>query len=679
MYTGRVCFAEGDDLIGNPKEMSRLQRPGGEMVVRLTPIRAGSRRRRRPWLTLVAVVVVIVGALAWRAGNLDAFSLSNDEGAYLMWAWLVHTGHPLYSETVSVSAPAFIVLLDAAYDLIGVSVVSGRLVVLGCLGLLLATLTASGRQFDSDAGTATGGWLAGAFAAAAFSVAPMAFYLSRMAMGEIPAVALAALSVWLAQVGMRRGQLAWLASSGAAFSLSLLTKAMNPLVVLPIGWLIVVGSDLNPLRSLSTQEGRRWWVRCAVWALAAAAPVFVCLVIYDPAAFYDQVIAFRFDLRAVYPLQIDKNLVWLDYFARQQWGIVVWAIAGLGLLIRRNRWRTLGTLLLWIAGAVVTVLTHSPLFAHHTIIVLPPLALLSGFAAGETWRCWKTRRYRWVAWGLAGGGAFVMALPGAIAANGEVLNARFGREADAIAVLGQVTRPGDAVISDNLLLAFMAGRQTPAPLGDLAQVAIDSGRQTSERLIAISEAYPVEAVANWALRLPHLGTYMQWVQDNYLVRRIWDNQHVIYFGRKVALDQVPNRRHQSFAEGVNLIGFAARREPRRASEGGAVLETDLFWQAERAIGQDYTVFVHLYDTAGRLVASHDGAPVYGYLPTSDWPVGQIVRDRHDIQLPDDLASGDYRLMAGLYDAATGERLRLTAGGDEESDMAELLTITFAGQ
>lgn len=673
MYTGRVCFVEGDSHIGDPKAQSGLQSPAGQLVGGLTPARSTPRRR---WLPLAAVVLVIVGALAWRAGNLDAFSLSNDEGAYLMWAWLAHTGHPLYSETVSVSAPAFIVLLDVAYDLAGVSLVSGRLVALACLAGLLATLTASGRQFDGDrAGTV--GWVAGAAAATAFGVAPLAFYLSRMAMGEIPAMALATLAVWLTQVGIRRGHLVWLALSGAAFSLSLLTKAMNPLVVLPIGWLMVVGSDLNRRLSLSTKGGRGWGVRCAVWFLSAAAPVLACLVVYDPAAFYDQVIAFRFDLRAVYPLQIEKNLVWLDYFVRQHWGIVVWAVVGVALLIRRNRWRTLGALLLWVAGAIVTVLTHSPLFVHHAIILLPPLVLLAGIAAGETWRWWQAQRYRWAAWGLAGAGAFVIALPGAVTANHEVLSARFGREADAITLLKQVTRPGDQVISDNLLLAFMAGRQTPPPFGDLAQVAIDSHRQTSERLIAISQAYPVEAVANWALRLPYLDAYMRWVEDNYLIRRVWDNQHVIYFGRKVSPDAVPNPRRQPFAEGMTLIGFAARRDEWPTSQAATVLETDLYWQAERAIDQDYTVFVHLYDAEGRLVASHDGHPVYGFLPTSQWLPGQIVRDRHDIQLPSDLPVGAYRLTAGLYNASTGQRLRLqNAPGAPATDMAELITITL---
>jgi hypothetical protein len=621
---------------------------------------------------MLVIALIVAGSLAWRVANLDSFSLSNDEGAYLMWAWLVHSGHPLYSETVSVSAPVFIVLLDLAFDLAGVSLLSGRAVALGCLALMLVTLAASARLFqpDDDGGS---GWLAGVTAAVVFSVAPLAFYLSRMAMGEIPAVALATLAVLFAQVGARHRQLTWPALSGGVFGLSLLTKALAPLVMLPIAWLIVWGPDRTPLHRPGTLWRGAWGVRLAVWVAAAAVPVLACLMVYDRAAFYDQVVAFRFDLRAAYPLQLDKNLVWLAYFAHQQWGIVIWAAAAVGLLIGRRRWRVLGVLLLWLLGAVVSVLAHSPLFAHHTIIILPPLAILAGLAASETWRWWRARHIAWSGLGLAGTCAFLVALPGAVSANSEVLGARFGREEDAIALLERVTRPADPVISDNLLLAFMAGRQTPPPFGDVAQVAIDSRRQTSERLIAISEAYPVEAVANWALRLPYLDAYMRWVEDNYLVRRTWDNQHIIYFGRKVRAEDVPNARRVKFDDGLILSGYAARPV---AGGNPAILETEMFWQAERTPTRDYTVFVHLYDSTGRLIASHDGPPVYGYMPTSQWPVGQVIPDRHDIPLPDGLPGGDYYLAAGLYDPATGARLALQADG---GDRVDLVTIALPGR
>jgi hypothetical protein len=35
----------------------------------------------------------------WRLQNIDAFGLTNDEGAYLMWSRLITEGYPLYTQT----------------------------------------------------------------------------------------------------------------------------------------------------------------------------------------------------------------------------------------------------------------------------------------------------------------------------------------------------------------------------------------------------------------------------------------------------------------------------------------------------------------------------------------------------------------------------------------------------
>jgi hypothetical protein len=632
------------------------------------------------WGWILLTLLLIAGSLVWRAGNLDAFSLSNDEGTHLMWAWLVHSGHPLYSETVSVQGPLFITLVEWAFDLIGVGVVSGRALVLAFLAATQLSLVWCGRLlYGQD--PAPAGWLTGIVAAVAFSVAPIAFSLSRLTMGEIPSLSLAVLAVMLTMVYARRGGWLWLLLSGLAFGLSLLVKALNPLLLLPVGWYI--------LSSYRRVARCGWAVRVAGWAIAALLPMAACLLLYDPAAFYDQVIAFRFDLRATYAPQLDKNLVWLVYFTRQQWGIVTLAAAGTVLLARRRVWHALVPLGLWLVGGLTTVLTHSPLFPHHTIILLPPLALLAGAAAAETWQLLVQRRWAWSGMGLVGAVAFLAAIPAMAQANQETLSAGFGREADAIAFLQRVTRPEDNVISDNLLLAFMAARQTPPPLGDLAQVAIDSGRQTSARLIAISEAYPVEAVADWALRLPYLADYMQWVDEHYLVRHVWDNHHIIYFGRKVASDAVPNPRRIRFEHGIEMVGFQARlaNHDGRTSEVSKTsdvlwrdqpdaLQVTVFWDVSGSVAQDYTVFVHLYDGRGELVASHDGPPLYGYLPTSQWAAGEIVPDRHTIPLPPQLEAGEYRLAVGMYDAATGERIGVTdIQGSVIGDHVDLVDIT----
>ncbi|MGQ9502854.1 MAG: hypothetical protein ACUVSF_00285 [Anaerolineae bacterium] len=614
---------------------------------------------RGRWGWLIWLVLLVAAALAWRVPNLDAFSLSNDEGAHLTWAWLLHEGHPLYSETVLVWTPLLFVLLDWAYDLLGVGVVSGRALVLAFLVLACATLAWSAWLFYAQEDEPTS-WLAVLVTILVFMLAPIVFRLSRMAMGEVPAVALAIFAVALAQMYARRSTWIWLLFSGLLYSMSLLVKAVNPLIVLLIIWLVV------------TKPGQASWrsriARMAVWGAAALVPLALCFVFYDPIAFYDQVVAFRLQLRSVYPLQIERNLFQLVDFWRQHWGIVVLAVCGGVLLARRARWRTLIPLGLWlVGGGILPLIIHSPLFYQHTIILLPQLALLCGGAAA-TWQLLRERRWLWGSLGAISAIVLIWSVPGMVWANNEVLQARFGREAEAVTLLQRVTRPDDAVISDNLMLTFMAQRKPPPPFGDLAQVAIDSGRQTSRRLIALSETYRVEAVANWALRLPQLTEYMEWVECHYLVRRAWDDHHVLYFARKVTANEVPQRRPAMFEEGIALVGFDAQLD-----EAATWLRVTVFWQAMRALRRDLTVFVHLYDAAGRLVASHDGQPVYGYLPTTRWPVDELIPDRHDFPLPADLPAGDYVLTTGLYDPVNGTRLAVTVDGQAVDQRAVTLT------
>lgn len=601
---------------------------------------------------LVALVVLV--SIVWRAGNLNAFSLSNDEGAYLMWAWLVHSGHPLYSETVSVSAPFFIVALGWAFELAGVSLATGRALVLAFLGLALISLAGAGKLLH--------GWLAGLLAAVIFSLAPLAFLLSRMAIGEIPSLALASLAITLALTYWRYGGKGWVALSGLSVSLSLLIKAMNPLVAVPILWLIVARHWHSP---------RRWSAiatAVAVLGLAGLLPMFFTMLMYDPATFYDQAVAFRFELRAAFPWNLADNVTQLGLFLKQHWSTVSLALIGVALLIYRARWETLIPLGVWLAVSILSVLFHSPLFLHHIVILLPPLALLAGTGCAETVSLLQKRRWAWGALGLIGTLVFLLALPGAFETNQTARTASFGREAEAIAFLEQVTYPTDNIISDNLLLPFMAGRQTPPPLGDVAQVAINSGRQTSDRLIAISEAYPVEAVANWALRLPYLDEYMVWVESNYLVKRVWDDHHVIYVGRRTSEDQVPNPIDARLGDSIDLLGYVIEGgKPEEGSELHAradiprELDVTLFWQADSPVVEDYHVFVQLLDAEGRLVTQHDGQPLHGYLPTSDWSPDDVIPDRHRLPLPEGLSLGQYQLIAGMYLPETLERLPVNAG------------------
>ncbi|GIW06997.1 MAG: hypothetical protein KatS3mg060_1802 [Dehalococcoidia bacterium] len=113
----------------------------------------------------------------------------------------------------------------------------------------------------------------------------------------------------------------------------------------------------------------------------------------------------------------------------------------------------------------------------------------------------------------------------------------------------------------------------------------------------------------------------------------------------------PRRRLDArFAVAGQLIGVTL---PDRLE--GRTLDLTLYWQANGPTAQPLTVFVQLLDGTNRVVAQHDAQPLAGSYPTVRWHRDEIVVERIQLALPRDLPAGEYRLIAGLYDLATGER------------------------
>jgi hypothetical protein len=96
---------------------------------------------------------------------------------------------------------------------------------------------------------------------------------------------------------------------------------------------------------------------------------------------------------------------------------------------------------------------------------------------------------------------------------------------------------------------------------------------------------------------------------------------------------------------------------------GDTLAVTLAWAASGPLGDDYTVFLHLVDEAGDVIAQGDGPPRGGRYPTSAWAEGERFTDAHDIALPTHASPGTYHLRVGLYQPRDGYRLLLTDGSD----------------
>jgi hypothetical protein len=124
------------------------------------------------------------------------------------------------------------------------------------------------------------------------------------------------------------------------------------------------------------------------------------------------------------------------------------------------------------------------------------------------------------------------------------------------------------------------------------------------------------------------------------------------------------------ARQVRLLGYDLAWERR---EGEEILEITFYWQAQQRLETGYTVFVQLLEPAGRVLVQADAVPRGGGYPTFWWLPGEVVVDSLELALPGGgLAEDGYRLIAGLYDPATGDRLPVSGTGADfvELDVAD---------
>jgi hypothetical protein len=108
---------------------------------------------------------------------------------------------------------------------------------------------------------------------------------------------------------------------------------------------------------------------------------------------------------------------------------------------------------------------------------------------------------------------------------------------------------------------------------------------------------------------------------------------------------------------VSLVGL----DLPAASRG--TLPVTLYWRTDGFLDQDFTIFVQLLGADGKPVAQSDAQPENGGYPTSLWQPGEMVRDSHSLKIPAGLPPGEYRLLAGMYLLASGQRLPAAGGGD----------------
>jgi hypothetical protein len=131
---------------------------------------------------------------------------------------------------------------------------------------------------------------------------------------------------------------------------------------------------------------------------------------------------------------------------------------------------------------------------------------------------------------------------------------------------------------------------------------------------------------------------------------------------------VSTPRPADFGPDIHLRGFEQIDALRR----GAPTMFKLFWKTDHTPTTDYTLFAHLIGPDGQRYAQVD-LPY----PTSNWGERRYITSELPIELPADAPPGPYRLVIGLYDPASQQRLPLVAPEpiDEALDGPHALVLT----
>jgi len=160
------------------------------------------------------------------------------------------------------------------------------------------------------------------------------------------------------------------------------------------------------------------------------------------------------------------------------------------------------------------------------------------------------------------------------------------------------------------------------------------------------------------------GWYERWLDAHaYRADQQWiGNIRLVAYAAPVAT--LENKAVQAnFGGQVELISAATTLSKANTVHEGDMLPLHLTWRALAQLSPRYKVFVHVGLPDAPPIAQNDSEPMQGTRSTDTWPTDQTFEDQRAVWIKPGTPPGTYTLSLGLYNPATGQRLKLPDGAD----------------
>jgi hypothetical protein len=623
----------------------------------------------------VGLLVLLAVAIPTRVLNLEAFAGKFDEGIRGTQLMLMAAGYRPFREIFASQGPLSLDVFFPTYMLFGQTLGAARLApaLFSIVGVVVAAWAAR-----YAGGRTTAGLVAGAVTGLLLALSPIFLKNSRLALVEVPALVPAIGAVGAALAYGRSGDRRWLVGAGVLMALALAIKPLAAPALVPIGLAILV-------------RGRGWLHGGLLFAAVLLAVLAVIVLAVGPSGVYDQMIRFRMASRQVEGWSLKENWAAISGEIADETLVIPVATVVAGLVLLASRWRLGLPLVGWAAASLSLLMVYSPLQFKHAVVLLPPMALLIGVAAGEGWRRWEQRhqgaRHRRAAWLLAAVGAvlvawYLVSLPRIIDLDRRLVagmpETRPETFDDEIGLLSALTQPGDFVIVDEPSVAVSSGRLVPPNLVDTSLVRIRSRSLDADDVIAAARQYDVRALFLFSDSLRNLKPFAEWVDREFVAVKINERRNgkdrAVYLrndadlasARMLLTRQMTQTSGATFGGQLRLLGYTVDTGDARPGGGPTVT---LGWEAVGPVAADYSVVTVLNDRNGQPVEQNQRGLGGGGEGTASWGTGRWVFRTATLALKNTVQPGDYSLSIGLYDSKAKKLVPLDGAGTEPEHLS----------
>ena len=629
----------------------------------------------KAWLRLLAVLVLLALILLPRAVPMSQLGTQSDEGVHLVAAARLAEGDVLYRDIFENRTPLVEAVLAAAFALLPRDVVIGRMLVLHATALAAAALCAMAavRVAPCDKRGRRHEWARHAaplIALCLFGLTPLAVFWGRFTMLEHWQAAASALAVLAAILAARDDHVSLWAASGALAGIAVLAKQTAATVV-------VAGALTLAVQWFIAPRSRKRHIRAgAAWLAGLLLPAVTFLAYLAlSGSMADFLALFSLADRLAPLAQAGQKLeTWFTWIGRQPGSPL--AVAGLLIIIGQREWHLL-PLPFWFLLESLALFAPPALdlgwggYSHYAVPLALALAGLAAFGV-QGLAMISNRSWRLLLSGLVLA-AMILTLPpwwsdlNFVLRESEYPTASSEPEVRIGQSLAAVTDDAESIlVLGNSIFYLRAGRLPDnrffhypeylrdSPIGTLANHDIVATlRHPRTAAVAVSRMHLQERLSSEVRTT--LNQY--WLPVD-LISYPYQNDVFLYLPKPPDDSPAVTGHLAEYVGGIRLL----EAEPRWLPNDDLLVV--LHWRAHHPPDRRMTVFVHLLDSAGRLVGQHDGQPVIGFRPTDNWQASETITDVHWIRMARPPEDKGLRLSIGLYLSDTGERVPLVDNGIE---------------